>query len=261
MKHRPIARALCLPTLACKACKEQAELLSLHHHHHHPPRTTHRKRVTTIAVSPADLRFVAALALHFWQFWPGGCHILRAWKSEPVVVLTIRRKEQLRLQCKINCIKETIWEAHGKHWEALAALDFLSCPLFPTSCHKTPLQKLWGEVIWGHMTISMPMQSPIITQWPCAFFILLDSFSGLSFVRLGFGFNSWQLFAPKLRMKPKILPPTHDGQNVIEEPDAKPGNVWHNEVTLAKQVILSFHGSLHQVRPRKILPWNLFTHV
>ena len=93
MKHRPIARALCLPTLACK---EQAELRTLSNKHSihfkpphnlypHPPRTTHRKRVTTIAVSPADLRFVAALALHFWQFWPVGCHILRAWKSEAVV--------------------------------------------------------------------------------------------------------------------------------------------------------------------------------
>lgn len=125
MKHRPIARALCLPTLACK---EQAELLSLHHH---PPRTIHRKRVTTIAVSPADLRFVAALALHFWQFWPGGCHILRAWKSEPVVVLTIRRKERLRLQCKINCIK------HWQHW--------ISFPAHSSQQHATkPLFKNFG---------------------------------------------------------------------------------------------------------------------
>ena len=125
MKHCPIACALCLPTLACK---EQAELLSLHHH---PPRTTHRKRVTTIAVSPADLRFVAALALHFWQFWPGKCHILRAWKSEPVVVLTIRRTERLRLPCKINCIK------HWQHW--------ISFPAHSSQHHATkPLFKNFG---------------------------------------------------------------------------------------------------------------------
>lgn len=145
MTHRPIARALCLPTLACK---EQAELLSLHHH---PPRTTHRKRVTTIAVSPADLRFVAALALHFWQFWPGGCHILRAWKSEPVVVLTIRRKERLRLQCKINCIK------HWLHW--------ISFPAHSSQHHATkPLFKNFGvrlfEVIWRYLCLCNLPSSP-----------------------------------------------------------------------------------------------------
>ena len=58
------------------------------------------------------------------------------------------------------------------------------------------------------------------------------------------GFFQWPIFRPdlalasipdnlrhKFGMKPKILPPTRDGQNVIEKPDVKPGSVWHNEVT------------------------------